>query len=229
MEEHSKLRQEIMVSLQEKANLQQKVFDNTLQTLTKFKDVLHEMSSELNDDLEDQLDKRVKIEYRDRGKFEAQIQLGENVLLFLMHTNIFSFNRESPIWQNEYVKNDRNNSYCGIINIYNFLTDSIKYGRATDEGYLVGRIFVNHEMQYFVEGKRQYIKRHNRFGTGTIDKTTLVNIIETAIRYSLEFDLLAPTYEHEKIMLVEQLSTKMEHTKLKTGKRLGYAFKTDDV
>lgn len=229
MEDYSKSRTAIMEALRAKANLQQKVFDNTLHTLTKLKDALHEMTSELNDDLEEELDKRVKVEYRDRGKFEAQIQIGENVLLFLMHTNIFSFNRENPIWQNNYVKEDRHNSYCGIINIYNFLTDSIKYSRPTDEGYLVGRIFVNHEMQYFVEGKRQNIKRHNRFGSGTIDKEALITIIETAINYSLEFDLLAPTYEHEKIVLVEQLSTKMEHTKLKTGKRLGYHFKTDDV
>ena len=34
-------------------------------------------------------------------------------------------------------------TFCGIINIYNFLSDSFKYNRESDLGYLVGRIFIN--------------------------------------------------------------------------------------
>lgn len=229
MNNYSELREEIMGNLTSKANLKQKAFDNTFSTFNLLKDLLHEMSSELNDDLEDQLDRRVKIEYRDRGKFEAQIQVASELLLFYMHTDVFSFNREHPIWVNPYVKDKPENSYCGIINVYNFLNDSLKYNRNNDEGYLIGRIFINHEMNYFVEGKRQDILRHDRFGKETIDKEAITNIVETAINYSLNFDLLTPPYDLIKTITVDQLSTKIEHTKMSISKRLGYGFLSDDI
>ncbi len=223
------LRSKIAENLTHKANLQQKIFDNTFSVFNELKEILHEMSSELNDTLEDQLDKRVRIEYRDRGKFEAQLQVAGDILIFSMHTNVFEFNREHIIWQNSYVQADKSNSYCGIINIYNFLADSFKYNRNSDEGYLVGRIFINRDMHYFVEGKRQMSLRHNSFGQATITKEAILNIVETAVNYALEFDLLVPPYDVVKIATVDQLNTKIENSKMQTGKRLGYRFNSDDI
>lgn len=223
------LRLKIIENLTQKANLQQRIFDNTFAVFNELKETLHEMSSELNDELDEKLDKRVRIEYRDRGKFEAQIQVAGDVLIFSMHTNIFEFNREHIIWQNSYVRSDKQNSFCGVINIYNFLADSFKYNRNSDEGYLIGRIFINRDMHYFVEGKRQISLKHNNFGTAQIDKQALTNILETAINYALEFDLLVPPYDVVKIATVDQLNTKIENSKMQTGKRMGYKFNSDDI
>ena len=101
--------------------------------------------------------------------------------------------------------------------------------RSADEGYLIGRIFVNREMQYFVEGKRQISMRHNNFGTQRIDRDALLNIVETAIDYTIDFDLLVPPYDAVKIVSVDQLNTKIENSKIQTGKRLGYKFCSDDI
>jgi len=222
------MREKILHTIEQKSHLQTQVFDNTYDVLTQLKDVLHEMSAEMNDELED-LDRRVRIEYRDRGKFEAQLNVGADMLIFSMHTNVFEFNREHVIWQNSYVQKDKANSYCGMINIYNFLTDSFKYNRNADEGYLIGRIFINRENQYFVEGKRQMTLKHNNFGTASIDKEALLNIVEVAVQYSLEFDLLVPPYDAVKVVSVDQLNTKIENSKMQTGKRLGYKFNSDDI
>ena len=222
------MREKILRTIEEKSNLQTQVFDNTFNVLTQLKDVLQEMSAEMNDELED-LDKRVRIEYRDRGKFEAQLNVGADMLIFSMHTNVFEFNREHVIWQNSYVQKDKANSYCGMINIYNFLTDSFKYNRNSDEGYLIGRIFINRENQYFVEGKRQMALKHNNFGTAPIDREALLNIVEVAVHYSLEFDLLVPPYDAVKVVSVDQMNTKIENSKMQTGKRLGYKFNSDDI
>ncbi len=222
------MREQILRTTEHKSNLEQQVFDNTFNVLTQLKEVLEELSAEMNDELEG-LDKRVRIEYRDRGKFEAQIHVGADMLIFSMHTNVFLFAREHPIWQNSYVQKDRDNAYCGVINIYNFLTDSFKYNRNADEGYLIGRLFVNRENEYFVEGKRQISLKHNSFGTQTITREALLNIVETAVQYSLDFDLLVPPYDAVKIVSVEQLNTKIEHSKMQTGKRLGYKFNSDDI
>ncbi len=223
------LREKISEGLARKANLQQLIFDNTFAVMEELKEILHEMSSELNDELDERLDKRVRIEYRDRGKFEAQLQVAGDILIFSMHTNVFEFNREHIIWQNSYVKQEPMNSYCGIINIYNFLSDSFKYNRMGDEGYLVGRIFINRNMDYFVEGKRQVSMQHNNFGTSRIDKSAIQNIVESAVGYALEFDLLVPPYDAIKTVNVDQMNTKIENSKMSTGKRMGYRFNTDDI
>ncbi len=222
-------RERIEQTLIHKGNLLQKVIDNTLGTFNTLKDVLNEMANELNDNLEGRIDKRVRIEYRDRGKFECQVQVASDLLIFIMHTDVFEFNRESSIWCNEYVSKNRDNAYCGVINIYNFLSDSFKYNRNTDEGYLIGRIFINHEMQYCVEGKRQLSVRHDAFGTHAIDRGALLEIVSTAVEYSLGFDLLVPPYNNVKCVSVEQMNTKFEQTKIQVGKRLGYKFNSDDI
>ena len=229
MDNDPNLRAKISNDLVNKAALQQRVYDNTFSLFNTLKDTLHEMASEFNVELDEKIDRRIRIEYRDRGKFEAQLRVAGEVLIFNMHTNTFMFDEHNPIWQNEYVKKDKLNAYCGVINIYNFLADSFKYNRSSDEGYLIGRIFINHELQYFIEGKRQQRVRVGSFGTKIIDEQELTSIIETAIDYALDFDLLVPPYEAVKIMNLDQLNTKFESSKIKIGKRLGYEFNIDDI
>ena len=130
---------------------------------------------------------------------------------------------------NTYVQADKANSYCGVINIYNFLADSFKNKRADDEGYLIGRIFVNREGKFFVEGKRQERWRVDSFGSEQISREAILEIVERAILYSLGFDLLMPAYDTIKRVNVEQFDSRTENTPLQTGKRLGYEFRSDDI
>lgn len=218
----------ILSTLVEKSGMKQKVYDTTFEAFNMIKDVLHEMANDLNNNLKGS-DKRVKLEYRDRGKFEAEIRVAGDILIFSMHTNVFEFDRDHSIWKLSYVQEDKLNSYCGVINIYNFLTDSFKYNRLDDLGYLIGRLFINRESHYFVEGKRQMGFLYNNFGQSILDRDALRKIIETAILYSLEFDLLVPPYDMVKIASVAQMNTKIESSKLQTGKRLGFKFNSDDV
>ena len=225
----SPLRAKILETIVRKSSLKQQVFDNTFATFNELKDILFEMSSEWDDELDGRIDRRVRIEYRDRGKFETQFQVASDLLIFRMHTDVFEFDANHLVWQSPYVQADRDNSYCGIIDIYNFLSDSFKFNRNADEGYLIGRIFINRERCYFVEGKRQISMRHNSFGTQRIDRAALLNIIENAIDYTVDFDLLVPPYDAVKVVTVDQLNTKIENSKMQTGKRLGYKFNSDDI
>jgi hypothetical protein len=229
MEKQQKVPQEMIVdTLVEKAVMKQKVYDNTFESFNIIKEVLHEMSNELNNNLKSN-EKRIKLEYRDRGKFEAEIRVAGDILIFSMHTNVFEFDRDHSIWKLPYVQENKLNSYCGMINIYNFLTDSFKYNRIDDLGYLIGRLFINRDKHYFVEGKRQMGFLYNNFGQATISKDAIKKVLETSILYSLEFDLLVPPYDMVKIASVAQMNTKIESSKLQTGKRLGFKFNSDDV
>ena len=225
----SPLREKILATIINKSTLKQHIFDNTFATFNELKDVLFEIASELDDDLDGKLDKRVRIEYRDRGKFEAQLQVASDLLIFRMHTDIFEFDSNHIIWQNGYVQQERDNSYCGVIDIYNFLSDSIKFNRNADEGYLIGRIFINREKCFFVEGKRQTLVRPMNFGQEKITREALVAIMETAIHYAINFDLLVPSYEDNKRVTLDQFNSKMDNSKFTTGKRLGYEFNVDDI
>lgn len=223
------LREKILSTIVEKSTLKQKVFDNTFATFGELKDTLLEMASEFDDALDGRLDKRVRLEYRDRGKYEAQLQIANDLLIFQMHTDVFDFDANHIIWQNPYVQQDKANSYCGIINIYDFLSDSFKFNRSADEGYLIGRIFINRERCFFVEGKRQTSMKAMCFGKLEISREALVTILETAINYAINFDLLTPPYEDNKRVTVEQFNTKLDNSKFVTGKRLGYDFNVDDI
>ncbi|MDR2894451.1 MAG: hypothetical protein LBU97_03200 [Alistipes sp.] len=229
MESVTGLKPHLLQAIIDRSNLSQRVYDNTYAVMTKLKEILHELASELDEELEESLDERVRIEYRDRGKYEAHFIFGENLLIFSMHTDIFRFGEGDSVWQNPYAADEPDNAFCGIINVWNFLKDSFEHKRLGDEGYLVARIFVNREMRYMVEGKGQGGFLRGEFGRHTVDKEGLADIVEAAIDYSLHFDLLVPPYESQKVVTAELFNTRTENSKMQTGKLLGYAFRTDDI
>jgi hypothetical protein len=221
-------KQHIIGTLREKALLKQKVYDNTLLSFTTIKEILKGLAREMNVSISG-IDERIKLEYTDRSNFDCQIKIAGDILLFTMHSNIFQFDREHPAWKTAYIQKNKYNAYSGIINIYNYLADSFKYSRLEDLGYLIARIFINHENQYFVEGKRQMGMLFTNYGNEEISKISLQNIILTAIQYALEFDLLVPPYDTVKIATVGQAEAKIQNSKVITGKRVGFQFNSDDV
>jgi len=218
----------IINTLKNKSVLKQTVYDNTLQVFSMLKEILKDLTREINFCIAG-ADQRIKLEFTDRGQFDAQIKIAGDILLFSMHSNIFQFDRDHPVWKTQYVQKNRFNAYAGIINIYNFLADSFKYNRLDDLGYLIARVFINHEKQYFVEGKRQMGMFFTNFGNEAIGRDSLIKIILTSIQYALEFDLLVPPYDTVKIVTVGQAETKIQHSRIITGKRVGFQFNSDDV
>ena len=218
----------IVDTLKNKSVLKTKVFDNTAEAFMIVKEILKNLSREVNLNLSD-VDQRVRMEYTDRSTFDAQLRVAADMLLFSMHSNIFQFDREHPAWKTAYIQKNKYNAYSGIIHIYNFLADSFKYSRLDDLGYLIARIFINHEKQYFVEGKRQMGMLFTNYGNEAFSKESLQKIVYTAINYSLDFDLLVPPYDTIKIASVGQAESKIQHSRLITGKRLGFQFNSDDV
>lgn len=228
MPEFDEKKKTIIGTLSEKSLLKQKVYDNTLEWFSLTKDILKSLSKDINSSLGN-MDPRIKLEYTDRSTFDAQLKVAGDILLFSMHSNIFQFDREHPAWKTPYIQKNKYNAYSGIINIYNFLFDSFKYSRMDDLGYLIARIFINHENQYLVEGKRQMGMLFSNYGNEALSMPSLQVIISTAIQYSLEFDLLVPPYDTVKIATVGQAETKIQHSRVITGKRLGFQFNSDDV
>ena len=212
-----------------KSGVKQQVYENTLQTFTILKKVLNQLEKDYLAKVKGKLPVNSLPEYNDRGPFEAEFKVGGDLLIFSMHSNVFEFDDKHPVWKTKYIEEDSLRSYCGVINIYNFLADSFKYNRVNDLGYLVARIFVNKDKHFFVEGKRQSDEVVKDFAIDTISPGFVRQIVETAIQYSIEFDALMPVYDQVKMATVDQMKQKISHSRMVTGKRLGFAFNSDDV
>lgn len=212
-----------------KAKVKQKVYQNTKNTFTILKKVLKKLEEDYLSLVKDKVPALVLPTFKERGPFEAEFKIGSDLLIFSMHSNVFEFDDKHPILKTAYVDEDPLRSYCGTINIYNFLADSFKYNRNNDLGYLVARIFVNKDNHFFVEGKRQTDEIVKDFAVDIISPGTIRQIVETAIQYSIEFDLLVPLYDQVKVATVDQMRQKISHSKMTTGKRLGFSFNSDDV
>lgn len=213
-------------ALRKKALLKQDIYRKTLSTFRMFKSILQEMIAEYQDKYNGQGD-LVPFEFRDRGEFEIELKFGGDVLIFMMHTNIFEFPRMHEVMKTSYISEDNDRSYCGVINIYNFLADSFKYNRMNDMGYMIGRVFINKDLHYFIEGKRELGMLYYNFATSEITRESARELIASSILYTINFDLLTPPYEEVKQVTVYDMQSSIENQRIPTGKRLGFRFQAD--
>lgn len=216
----------IAAKLIEKGSLKELVYNNTSKVFDDLKRIAKVIASDTQNELR-QNKARFSLDYNDTGEFSAELKFDCDQLIFVKHTNVFQFPREHDIMKTQYIKNDPLNSYCGVIKVYNFLSDSFKYNRTDDIGYLIARIFINKDFHFFVEGKRQAGLFYNNFQLSVIDDTALKTIIESAILYSLDFDLLTPPYDNIKEVSVQEMLNNSDASRQKTGKRLGFKFQID--
>ena len=217
----------IIQTLKEKSSLKQDIYRLNLDVFEQFKTILHDVAIKLQNEIHEH-DKRILIEYNENSPFSIQIRTAGDVLVFEMHTNVFLFDAQHKIWNLSYVQEEHSRAYCGLINIYNFLSDSIQHKRVNDVGYLIGRIFINKDSHFMVEGKRQMGFLYNNFSTDVISSERIEAVIQSAILYCLNFDLLMPPYEAVQETTFSQINENAQSIKAVTGKRLGFRFHRDD-
>jgi len=210
----------------DKSELKQEVYHATQESFNLFRDITRDINQQF--EASNQARKSdIRFEFADRGDFEFQISFGGDILLFMMHSNIFEFSRDHQVMKTPYIREDATRSYCGIIHIYNFLADSFTYQRDNDLGYLIGRVFINRERHYFIEGKRELGMLFNNFNTSVINNESVQSIVESAIEYTTNFDLLTPPYDEVKLVSVGEMRASMDKKSIVTGKRLGFRFQSD--
>jgi hypothetical protein len=209
-----------------KSLLKKKVYQNTFEVFHELKMVAELIRFELDRRFRDE-GLNVPVEFRDKGEFEGELRFAGDTLLFIMHTNVFEFSRVHEVMKTPYIKEDTERSFCGLINIYNFLTDSFRHSRFNDVGYLVARIFVNKEKFYLVDGKHQTSFYFNQFMGEQINQQAMRRIIEAAMSYSIDFDLLVPPYELVKETSVSDVIENSFNMKVRTAKRMGFKFQAD--
>ena len=210
----------------DKNDLKGQVYYATKDAFELFRKTTHELIDMLKEQAQKE-NRNVLIGFTDRGDFEFEARFASDVLVFVMHTNVFEFSRDHQVMKSPYIREDTTRSYCGVIRIYNFLADSFLYQRDQDLGYMIGRVFVNRENHYFIEGKRELGMLYNNFNTSLISNESVQSIVESAIEYTTNFDLLTPPYDEVKMVSVGEMRNNFDKKSLATGKRLGFRFQAD--
>ena len=218
--------EKIIKKLSEKAAVKQEVYRICKSFFDLLKEVVSELSAELSNDVST-VDKHVEIKYTDKGEFEIELKFSGDTLIFHMHTNTFSFDKSHNIWKSSYVKQDEYRAYCGVINVYNFLSDSFKYNRANDLGFMIGRLFINKEKHFFTEGNGRMSFLYNNFQNDILDKQVLKHIVHELMLHAIDFELVTPPYKDVHVVSLHEINQMSQNMKLKTAKKLGFKFSNE--
>lgn len=225
MEQNDALRKDIVNLLKTKASVKQDIADYSLQVFDLFRQVAKDENKSMRKSVEDT---RVRVRLKENGTNELIQYIGSDVLVFHLHENVFRLPDEHPLWKEDYLKNDPDNGYFGVIYVYNFLAESYEKNRMNDRGYLIARVFVNRDHKCLVEGSGQLGELYKDVAQCELTIDAVRTIYQCAMIYAVDFDLVTPPYEmiHEiTVMQIQQISSDLQTA---TGKRLGFNFSARD-
>jgi len=211
--------------LENKSSAKQTTYKNLL---TAFGTLAHE-SEQVVEELRKQInpgDEDVIVDFQQVNEHEFQVKLAGDLLIFVLHTNIVTFEESHPAMQLPYCKENDINRYFGQIMIYNFMSDSIRYHRVNDPGYLLARILLNHENRFLVEGEGILGQMFSTISASTLQPGDLKLLVENALAIAIENDLMAPPFPKVRFITLHQ---KMEKTlELGAGQKIGFRMKYED-
>ena len=213
--------------ISKKGTLKQDVFKNTEEVFEMFKNRADDFPHTFR---YCHPESNIRVNYDNPQPHSFSLQFGSDILFFVLHSNVFEFNRDHELMKTPYIRENKERAYCGMISIYNFLADSLMYNRYNDTGYLIGRIFINIENHCYIDGKRELSQIYNNFNTVVFDESLAELILDSAIQYATNFDLLVPPYEMVKEIIVQDMvDINNKRIPIKTAKRLGFRFQEDTI
>lgn len=212
---------DIVNGLHQKSITKQAIYRNTQKTFMRLKDISQELVDELTERITKQ-DANVIIEYRNVGEHEFHIKFSGDLLVFVMHSNIITFPDDYEIMRNEYIDEDFRRRFFGHIMAYNFMADTIKYNRLDDPGYLVGRMLINIDNHFCIEGVKQLglpYEEVTNIAKNVITDKTLRVIVESAMVAAVNNDLMGQDISDIDRITLKQ---KLENTHLIRSRKLGF-------
>lgn len=165
-------------------------------------------------------DEDVTLYFSEINEHEFHAKLAGDLLIFVLHTNVVTFDQEHPVMQDAYVQENELNRYFGQIMIYNFMADSLRFNRVNDPGYLVARILINHQNRFLVEADGQLGSIYSSISKAPLTDEDLNNIVKLALTFAIENDLMAPPFPDVRFITLYQ---KLEKTsELGAGQKIGF-------
>ena len=209
---------DIITGLQQKSATKQAIYRNTRETFERMKELSQEIVVELTDRIT-KYNADVVIEYRAISDLEFQIKFSGDLLVFVMHSNIVTFPDDYEIMRTDYIEEDFRRRFFGHIMAYNFMADTIKYNRLDDPGYLVGRMLINIEKHFCIEGVKQLDLPYDQIARNVVTDTTLRLIVESAMIAAVNNDLMGQDVSDIERITYKQ---KLENSQLSKPRKLGF-------
>jgi len=211
--------------LESKSAAKQKTYKHLLAAFSALsmesKRILEELKKRANP-----ADRDVTLEFKSVNEHEFHVKLAGDLLIFVLHTNIVTFGEDHFVMNDPYVRENDVNRYFGQINIYNFMSDSLKFNRVNDPGYLLARLMINHENRFFIEGEGQLATLFNKVSENALNGETLNALVKFSLAIAIENDLMALPYTDVKFITLYQ---KLEHTPdLGGGQKIGFRMSYED-
>lgn len=211
--------EQIQHLLESKSSAKQITYKNLLVAF----DLLSKESNRIITELKKRVkpgDADVTVDFKQINEHEFHVKLAGDLLVFVLHTNVVTFDDEHPLMKSDYVKEKEINRYFGQIMIYNFMSDSIKYNRMNDPGYLLARILINHENRFLAEGEGQLGVLYNTISQGSIGELDLNTMVKLSLKIAIENDLMAPPFPDVRFITVYQKNEKTQE--LGAGQKIGF-------
>ncbi|SHL10254.1 hypothetical protein [Hymenobacter psychrotolerans] len=213
----------IFEGLKQKSSAKQAIYRNTAATFDLLRTVSQELVLELSRRITS-VDSTVIIEYRPVNEMEFHIRFSGDLLVFVMHSNIVTFPDDYGPMSTKYVEEDFRRRFFGHIMAYNFMADSIKYQRMNDPGYLVGRLLINIDSHFFLEGVQQLELPDNDMSDNMVTADGLRLFVESAMIAAVNNDLIAPPLDDIQKISVKQ---KLENQQVSRGSKVGFSFSNE--
>ncbi|HEY4650601.1 MAG TPA: hypothetical protein VIG72_04260 [Pontibacter sp.] len=204
---------DIINGLHQKSVTKQAIYRNTKATFDRMKELAQHIVEDLTKRITKQ-DADVLIEYSSISEFEFHVKFSGDLLVFIMHTNIITFPDDYELMRNDYIEEDFRRRFFGQILAYNFMADTIKYNRVDDPGYLVGRMLINIDRHFVIEGVKQMDLPYDRISQNVINNKTLRLIIESAMVAAVNNDLMG-----QDVSEIERITLKQKHENMITQPR----------
>ena len=211
---------QIFEGLEQKSSAKQAIYRQTLATFELLRQVSQELVVELSNKVT-AVDSSVLIEYRPVNEMEFHIRFSGDLLVFVLHSNIVTFPDDYGPMPTKYVEEDFRRRFFGHIMAYNFMADSIKYQRLNDPGYLVGRLLINIDRHYYLEGVQQLELPDNDMSDNFVTEDSLRLFVESAMIAAVNNDLVAPPVTDIQKITVKQ---KLENQQVSRGSKVGFSF-----
>ena len=165
-------------------------------------------------------DQDVTLDFKRINDHEFQVKLAGDMLVFVLHTNIVTFEDTHDVMKDPYILSKDINRYFGQIMIYNFMSDSLEFHRINDPGYLLARLLINHDGRYIIEGEGRLGVVFSHISEAEITESDLNILVKLALTLAIENDLMAPPYPLVKFITLHQ---KLEKTQeLGAGQKIGF-------
>ncbi|MGY6744839.1 MAG: hypothetical protein ACXIUQ_19040 [Cecembia sp.] len=208
----------ILNKLQTTSKLKYNLFEQSEALFRQMEEICHTIAQEIHAANKD--DKPVPLKVERINDFEFIFRIGGDVLIFILQSNIVRLSDDTYLSKTKYLKDDLSLRYFGQILIYNFLSDTLTYGRLEDPGYLISRILLNKENKFFIEGDRKIVYSFPDLKENPVSPEKMRDLIEKLVESALDNDLLAPAFQDLMLITYHQ---KLEHTSsMGNPKKIGF-------